>query len=295
MKLVTLIGLAAFTGAAPLSAQLGVPVVPIGAAAVEKGATTATTDGIDSAPMLSESGLVLGDGYAINAFVSTYEVNSLISDGITIEDLVLTSTALSVSGVFALSPDLMLGASISPYVSVTGESQSFSDSDSGNGDASIFAKYRVHRSEDGRTSVAATGMLTLPIGADNSEQGGLKFGQNGVSIGATAGVSHRLAGGSPVSVHGSFGVTVPTDDLDGDAVMNFSGAGVYRTSPKFAISGEVLGAMSNGEYLVNLAPGGRITASNNFLVDVAFAINLASSLDVSPFEYGFFLGGTFIP
>jgi len=300
MKALGILSIMTLAGAGSLSAQFGVPTVPIGAGAVEKSMDGATdsqrSDALDSAPILSESGLVLEDGWAVNSFVSSYEVNSLITDGFTIDDLVLTSTALSLSGVIAPSPDFMLGATLRPYLSVSAESQAFgNDEDSGTGDASIFAKYRLHQSDDGRTSVAATGAVSLPIGSDNSDSGGLMFGQYGASFGATAGVSHRLADGSPLSLHGSLGFTVPTDEMDGEAVVNFSGAGVYRTSPKFALSGEVLGASSDGEYIVNLAPGGRITAGSNFLVDLALALNVASSSDVSPFEYGFFLGGTYIP
>ncbi|MEZ4414226.1 MAG: transporter [Gemmatimonadota bacterium] len=269
--------------ATPAAAQLGAIGAATGAAAVS------TPDGINAAPLLSESGLVLGGGWAVAASYSMIETTIGIFDpfeGAT--EGTLTSSGLSVTGVFAPNPDLMLGASITPYVGVSAESPSSTFDDSGRGDASIFAKYRAWRSEDGRSSFAATGAVRLPVGSED-------FGQAGASLGVSGAVSHRLAGGSPLTVHGSLGFVVPTDDQDGMTAINFSGAGVYRTSDRFAFSGELLGATSDGEYAINLAPGARISATSQWLIDLAVAFNVASSLDVSPFDYAFVLGGTYVP
>ncbi|MCA9736652.1 MAG: transporter [Gemmatimonadetes bacterium] len=279
---VLLVGLS-LGASAPLSAQLGAIGAATGAAAVS------TEEGINSAPLLSESGLVLGDGWAVNAGFSLVETEVLLFDGFGgSEQATFSSTGLSVSGVFAPNPDLMLGATITPYLGVMLESPSGSSDDSGRGDASLFAKYRAWRSQDGRSSFAATGSVRLPVASDG-------FGQEGASVGASGAISHRLGGGSPLTLHGSLGFSVPTNEDDGVTAVNFSGAGVYRTSERFAFSGELLGASADGEYIVNLAPGARISAGQNWLVDLALAFNVGTSLEVSPFDYGFFVGGNYVP
>lgn len=276
------IGLVVCT-ATPAAAQLGAIGAATGAAAV------ATADGINSAPLLSESGLVLGQAWAANATFSMVEATVGTFDpaqGVT--DATLTSSGFGVSAVFAPNPDLMLGASVTPYVSVSAETPSATFDDSGRGDASLFAKYRAWRSEDGRSSFAATGGVVLPVGSED-------FGQQGASLSVAGAVSHRLAGGSPLTLHGSIGFSIPTDDADGKTTLSFSGAGVYRTSERLALSGELLGASSDGEYAINLAPGVRISANRHWLIDVAAAINVATSLEDSPFDYGLVLGGTYVP
>jgi hypothetical protein len=218
-----------------------------------------------SVPILTESAVMVPAGALGGSLVVGHTTGSFMSTGVTF-DYEVTQSALSIH--YAPSDRFIVGAALQPWSQFEISQGDLSVSESGQGDASIFAKARLFESPDGRTAVAGYGALGLPVGSDG-------FGAEGVVIGLGGAVSRQLQG---ASIHGSLGLTLPTDDLDGESVVQFSGGAMYGVGQRVSIGGDLIARLSDGENVVDLAPGVRFRLGNRALLDAAVLVNLSTSL-----------------
>lgn len=287
---VALASAVAFAGAAtPAAGQIGA----IAAAAAVSGANQTGEYALSGAPVFSESGLILTEGWTANGFgVSTTQTVPFF-DGFMTDEYEFTATQVTVGAFAAVGERAMIGAVLSPYVS--GEF-TFSDNDtrsvSGLGDLSIIGRIALTESADGRTRLAASGSVLAAIGDEE-----VSSGTTGGSAGL--GVSHQLD--ARTSVHGGGSVSFSSDDSDtqdideGGSGFSFSGAVVRQVSPTAWISGELLGSAASGEWIMTLAPAGRIKANDNMFIDLGLAFGLASSDGAIPLDVGLAAGFTYVP
>lgn len=255
------------------------------------GAAVAVGGGVEnahsSAPIQSEHALTLGTGrtaFTVHAGLTSGSVGSNASFEV-IQTLI--------GGFYGVSDDLTIGAILFPVTNISLDvtdptsGASFSESGSGVGDLSLYGKYALGESADGRTSFAAIASLELPT-AGTADLGGtpISLGLDGVAIGIGGAVSHRA---SSSSFHGSAQLAIPTSDLDGDAFVRLGGAAVFGVSDRVGLSGEVL-ANVGSETQFTGGPGVRFQASDNVFLDVAALFLLGSSISEDPFDYGLVVG-----
>jgi hypothetical protein len=243
----------------PLSAQVGA----FGAAPAGLDAQGAPQAHVRS-PILTESAVFSPAGTWSGTFLAGVTTGS-----IDILDLEYDVTQTAAAAYYSLSDELMVGVSFLPWneISVTAGGQAFSES--GRGDASVNARYRVWESPDQATSAALFAGLGLPVAAEG-------FGTQGVVLGLGGAVSRQLDG---ASLHGSVGAAIPSDEEDGKTTLRFSGAAVYGVGERVAVAGELQALLSDGEHIVNLAPGIRFQPTPRVFLDAAVLVNLATSLE----------------
>lgn len=279
-----LLGGAFLGGATPAAAQIG--ALAAAAAAAGSGGEYA----LAGAPIFSESGLVLTDGWAAGAFGVTQSTSYTASDGFTDFDFEFTSTNLALGAFFAAGDRAMVGAVLNPQVSAESTVDGLSGSASGLGNVTAFGKLAL--TSEGATRVAATASVELPVGDEEVAAQTVTFG---VGLGASRALS------SDLSIHGGAEFSLIQDDSDtpnfdeGGNVFSLDGALVKQLNPKAWLSGEVLASFSDGEYQVLLAPGARFQAGERVFIDVGLALGALSSDAIEPIDYGLAIGATLIP
>ncbi|CAN5777437.1 hypothetical protein BH23GEM9_BH23GEM9_25950 [soil metagenome] len=269
---------AAFTGLAvgptPVDAQIGA----IGGA---PGGVVGATDITTRAPVFTESALTLPAG--------TWTVSALMGvtgGGITAvgQTFDYTVTQVLLGAYYGVTDRLLIGATIFPYAGVEVEALGFTEEETGHGDATAYAKFQAFSSADGRTSAAAIGTLGVPLGDDN-------FGAQGVVLGLAGIMSHAL---DRVSMHAGAGVSIPTDDLDGNSVVSFTGAAVYAARPNISLALELLGTTVSTDFdrftSIELAPGARFRVGTNVFINGGLQFNVSSSPFDAPYDYAVLLG-----
>jgi hypothetical protein len=195
-------------------------------------------------------------------------------------------TQVLLGAFYAPSDRLTVGVSVFPYAAFSLDNDIGSADESGRGDASLYAKYQIASSEN--TSVAGVASLGLPVGDDT-------FGAEGASFGLGVVVSHTA---NLMSLHGSLGFMMPTDDLDGNAVIDFNAALMYAAQDNLTLGVELLGSSTTFEGIddryttIDLGPGARLRASERLFLDAGLLFNLSTSIGESPFDYGFVFGAT---
>lgn len=270
-------------GAAPAAGQIG--ALAAAAAAAGAGGEYA----LAGAPVFSESGLVLNDGWSVGAFGVTQSTSYSAFDGFNEFDVDYTATNLAVGAFFAAGDKAMIGAVINPRVSAEFSSGGLSESTSGLGNMTVSGKFAL--SSGGSSQLAATASVELPVGDED-----LTSQTATISVGL--GASKQLA--ADLSLHGGASIGMTMDDGDtqfdeGGTALSFSGAVVKQLNPKAWLSGELLGSSFDGEYQVLLAPGARFRAGERVFIDVGLAIGALSSDAVDPIDYGLAIGATLIP
>ena len=243
----------------PLTAQVGA----FGAAPAGLDAH-GTPQAHTRSPILTESAVFSPAGSWSGTFLAGVTTGSI--DGLDMEYDV-TQTALA--AYYSFSDALMVGVSFLPWneVSVTAGGQTVSES--GRGDASVQARYRLWGSPGQATSAAVSAGLGLPVAAEG-------FGAQGVMASLGGAVSHQLDG---ASLHASAAVVVPFDELDGETVLRLGGAAVYGLGERVSVAGELQALFSDGEHILNLAPGIRFQPHPQVFLDAALLVPLATSLD----------------
>lgn len=186
-------------------------------------------------------------------------------DATGVEYEVLQTTA---SIYYALSEAVTLGTSVQPWNQLTLRFNGLEESESGSGNGSLFARARVWESDDAQSALAASGAVGIPL-ADNG------FGTDGVVLDLGGAFSHQL---ESASLHGSAGLVLPTSDLDGESVVRVSGGAMVRIGGRTAVGVELLSRFSNGESVIDLAPGFRFQGSG-VIVDAGVLFNASTSLD----------------
>jgi hypothetical protein len=267
------LALAAVT-AWPAAAQIGA----IGAAPAIFSNTDQT---VAAAPILGESAYVLGRGQ----FGAT-ALYGLTSGSL---DLFATQIDYSYSQVvlaafYAPSDRVTLGIAAAPYLAYSFTSGGESADTSGRGDLSLYAKTRLWTSSAGVTSLGAYGSVALPVG----ETG---FGHEGVLAGLGLALSHHI---DRVTLHASGGFAYPTKEVDGKTTVNFAGAAVIGASPAVNLDVELLGAHSDGEYVIDVAPGARVRLGTSFFLSAAMLFNASTSLAAKPYDHALVIGGSVI-
>lgn len=186
-------------------------------------------------------------------------------DATGVEYEVLQTTA---SVYYALSEAVTLGASAQPWNQLTLRYNGLEESESGRGNGSLFARARVWEADDSRSALAATGAVGIPL-AENG------FATDGIVLDLGGAVSHQL---ESASLHGSAGLVLPTSDLDGQSVVRVSGGAMVRVGGRTAVGIELLSRFSDGENVIDLAPGFRFQGSG-VIVDAGVLFNATTSLD----------------
>ena len=262
----------------PAAAQIGA----IGGA---PGAVATGAEATAGAPIFGESALVMPKGsWAAGAYAG-YTSGSVQS---AVASADFSFTQVMMAGFYSPVDRLTLGAMIFPYASVEVESGLGGGEESGRGDAQIYAKYQLWNSTDGRTSIAGAGSIGLPIGDDD-------FGAEGASFGVGGAVSHAL---DRISLHGSLGVAIPTDEIDGETTLNFGSALVYAALPTLSLGIELLGSTFSSDQLddrftsIDLAPGARLRVGDRVFLDAGILFNASTTPVESAFDYAFLVGAT---
>lgn len=278
-----LLGGALLGGAAPAAGQIG--ALAAAAAAAGAGGEYA----LAGAPVFSESGLVLNEGWSAGAFGVTQSTSYTGFDGFNEYDIDFTATNLAVGAFFAAGEKAMIGAVLNPYISGEYSSGGLSESTSGLGNMTVSGKLAL--TSGGSSQLAATASVEVPIGDED-------LASQTATISVGLGASKQLA--ADLSLHGGASIGITMDDGDttfdeGGTSFDFSGAVVKQLNPKAWLSGELLGSTFDGEYQVLLAPGARFRAGERLFIDVGLAIGALSSDAVEPIDYGLAIGATLIP
>lgn len=272
-----------FGGATPLAGQIG--ALAAAAAAAGAGGEYA----LAGAPVFSESGLVLDEGWSAGAFGVMTSTTFEVTDGFETVDLDLTQSSLALGAFFALGERAMVGAVLNPHVSAELSAGGVSESISGMGNLTVSGKMGLV--ESGPTRLAGTLSVVLPTGDSD-----VVSGTTNVSVGV--GVSRRV--NATTSLHGGASLGFVSDDEDtagdeGGTGFGFNGAVVRQLSPRAWLSGELLGSSSDGAWQILLAPGARFQAGERVFIDLGLAIGALSSDDVEPMDYGLAIGATLVP
>ena len=264
---------------APVAAQIGAIGAP--------GSIASGSEATSSAPIFTESALVMGRGMWAAGAYAGYTSGGF--DGPVSVDL--SSRQLLLGAYYAPTEQLTLGVSVLPYASISAENNLGDSADeSGRGDAQLRAKYQFWNSTDGRTSLAGLGSIGLPIGDDD-------FGASGASVGLGGAISHLA---DRVSVHGGLGFFMPTDDDDGETTIDFSAAVVYAAQEKLSLGLELLGSTFSFEGIegserytsIDLAPGARYRVAPRVFLDGGLLFNVSSTDDSSLYDYALVIGAT---
>lgn len=267
------LALAAIT-AWPAAGQIGA----IGAAPAVFSNTDQT---VAAAPILGESAYLLGRGQF--GATALYGLTSGSIDILTTQ-VDYSYSQFVVAAFYAPSDRITLGIAAAPYLAYSFESQGMSADTSGRGDVSLYAKTRLWTSSAGVTSVAAYGSAALPVG----ESG---FGHEGVVAGLGLALSHHI---DRVTLHASGGFAYPAKEVDGKTTVSFAGAAVAGLSPAVNLDLEVLGAHSDGEYVIDVAPGARVRLGKMFFLSAAMLFNASTSFDAKPYDHALVIGGSII-
>jgi len=286
---VALAGTVALVGAAtPAAAQIGA----LAAAAAVSGAGSAAGDdyALSGAPIFSESGLILTEGWSANAFGVSVMSTQTFSDGQFSDDFETTISQMTIGAFLSVGDRAMIGAVLEPYLSLEQVrlSDDASASASGLGNLTLFGKLSLTESANGRTRLAATASVELPTGDE-------MVSSSATSFSAGVGASHQLDAKTSVHGGGSVNVAGGTDGVDGSTGVGFSGAVVRQLSPRGWLAGELLASAGDGEWQLLLAPAGRIRANDKLFVDLGLAFALASSEGIVPIDLGFAAGITYVP
>jgi hypothetical protein len=256
----------------------------VGAIGGAPGGVIAGSGDLARSPIFTESAYTLAkSSWSASAF-GGYTSGSF-EDGVT-TGTDFNFTQLLLGGFYAPSDRLTVGASLFAYSSVSVSNSFGSADESGHGDASLYGKYQVWN--NGSTSIAGIASLGLPIGDDN-------FGAQGASFGLGGAISHNA---DRVSVHGSLGFTIPTDDTDGSTTTNFTGALMYAAQPKLTLGLELLGSTTKIDVIderyttIDLAPSARLSVGDRVFLDGGLIFNVSTSPGQSPYDYGFVFGAT---
>lgn len=259
--------------AAPASAQVGAIAAAPGGAI---GGTEMTVRG----PVVTESALMLPQGM----WTGSATVGVTGGSGFSGVAFDYTYSQLLLGAFYGVSDNLLIGATIFPYAGFEVEALGLSEEQTGRGDATVYAKYRVLGSADGRTSVAIAGALGLPLGDD-------VFGAEGLVLGLAGTVTHNLPA---TSLHASAGVRMPTDEFDGETTLVWSAAAVYAASPKLSLAVELLGSRMSTDLdtfsSVELVPAARYAVGRNVFLTGAVQFNVSSSPFDSAYDYAAMFG-----
>lgn len=264
-------------GAAPAAGQIG--ALAVAAAAAGSGGEYA----LAGAPVFSESGLVLAEGWAAGAFGVTTSTGVTFHDGFggsVAGDL--GQTTLSSGAFAAVGGRAMVGAVLHPYVAVEASARGLTESYSGLGSLTLVGKVALTPAQP--TQVAAGLSVALPTGDD-------EVAPQATAVAAGLGVSRPLD--SRTSLHGGLSLTFVGDD--GGTSVGFNGAVVRQLSPSAWLSGEALGSAFDGEWQLLLAPGFRLRANDRVFIDAGVAFGALSSDGAAPIDYGVALGVTLVP
>lgn len=233
------------------------------------GAPAALSSGDESThfamPIMGESAVFSPAGTLAGALMIGYTMGTLSLPGADIEYGV-TQTAGSIH--YAVSERAVIGASVRPWNQVSLTHSGSTVSESGLGDASVHGRYRLWQSADAQTALAVFGSVSLPLGEDG-------FGSEGVATGLGLAVSRQL---EAASLHASAGALVPTDEVDGEAVVSVTAGGMYRVGARTSVGGDIVTRFSDGEYVSDLVPGIRFQFSPRVMLDAAVLVNMATSL-----------------
>lgn len=241
-----------------------------------------TTMHVLQPPILSQSGMQLGAGQGAGSLIAASTLGSVdLFTGAGLLSVDFTYNEFVIGGYYAPSDRLSLGLAMFPYIGVELEAAGLEREEaSGRGDAARFGKYQLWRSANGRTRISGIGSVGLPIGESD-------YGAHGASFGIGGAASHQL---DRVSLHGSVSVAVPTDDRDGDTVLTLSAAAVYALSPRVALALELTRPSTSDVSYVHFAPGARFRIGNRASLAASLLTNVASSVDVKPFNHAIALG-----
>ncbi len=261
---------AARAAALILLVAVAVPAAAVAQIGAFGGASSTPSIGDEAAhhgtPVLIESAAFPIAGAMGGSLQTSFTTGSVDSPGFAFEYGV-TQTAASLY--YAVSDAFVVGVSFQPWGQVSLSQGGVTESESGRGDAALYGKFRVWGSGDGRSTAAIAGAVGLPVSADG-------FGAEGVTLGITLAASRQLDG---ASLHAAAGVAIPTDEMDGDPVLSLGGGAMYRLGARASMGGELLARFSNGEYIADLAPTARFQISPRVVIDGAFLLNAATSLD----------------
>ena len=199
------------------------------------------------------------------------------------EDVAATASAMVVSGFYGVTDRLSLGAYV-PYARMGLEMGNVSVSESGMGDAGVFARFAAFENGANRFSLGAE--MTLATG-DSS------FTNDDATYGLNAAMS-RAAG------KWNFHVAPALSFVKNyDAGINVNAAAVRSMSDKLSWSGEVLsqfgGAPSDvpdaeGAQEIDLASGLRYRFAGRSVLDFGLRYNVASQMDPKPTMVGAYVG-----
>lgn len=198
-----------------------------------------------------------------------------------IDDVSATASALALSGFYGVTDRVSIGAYV-PYARVSFDDGVTDGSESGLGDAGIFARFAAMQS--GATRFALGAEVSLPTGDDT-------FGAEDPSYGINAALSH-VAG--KWNLHASPSAQFVSDF---DPSINLDVAAVRAMSERLSWSSELLtqfgGALSDsdqdGAQDIDLASGLRYRFSRT-VMDFGLRYNLSSNLDPKPTTFGAYVG-----
>lgn len=199
------------------------------------------------------------------------------------EDVAATASAMAVSAFYGVTDRLSLGAYV-PYARLGMEMGNVSVSESGMGDAGVFARFAAFQSGANRFSLGAE--LTMPTGDS-------LFTMDDPTYGLNAAMS-RAAGKWNFHVAPSLSFV-----KDMDAGINLNAAAVRSMSDKLSWSGEVLsqfgGAPSDvqgaeGAQEIDLASGLRYRFAGRTVLDFGLRYNIASQAEPRPTTTGAYFG-----
>lgn len=270
-------------GAAPAAAQIG---------ALAVAAATAGSSGeyaLAGAPVFSESGLVLDQGWSAGAFGVVTNTGTTFFDGFggSVEGDVAQSN-LSTGVFVAAGERAMVGAVLNPYVSTEFSAGGQSETFSGLGNLTLVGKLALN--PDSPTRFAAGVSVVLPTGDED-------IVSQAMSVTAGLGASHPVDANT--SLHGGLSLTFNGEDedrfIESSTAIGFNGAVVRQLNPKTWLSGELLGSSVEGAWQVLLAPGLRFRAGERVFIDAGLAFGALSSDDAFPIDYGLAVGATLIP
>lgn len=199
------------------------------------------------------------------------------------EDVAATASAMAVSAFYGVTDRVSLGAYV-PYARMGVEVGNVSVSESGMGDAGVFARFAAYESGANRFSLGAE--MTLATG-DSS------FTNDDATYGLNAAMS-RAAGKWNFHVAPALAFV-----KNFDAGINVNVAAVRSMSDKLSWSGEVLsqfgGAPSDvagaeGAKEIDLASGLRYRFAGRSVLDFGLRYNIASQMDPRPTTTGAYFG-----
>lgn len=270
-------------GAAPAAGQIG--ALAVAAAAAGSSGEYA----LAGAPVFSESGLVLDQGWSVGAFGVVTNTGTTFFDpfGGSAEGDIARSS-VSTGGFVAVGERAMVGAVLNPYTATEFSAGGLSETVSGLGNLTLVGKLAL--TPAGPTRLAATLSVALPTGDE-------EVVSQATDITAGLGASHPLD--ALTSLHGGLSLTFAGDDedrgIEGGTTIGFNGAVVRQLNAKTWLSGEMLGSAFDGDWQVLLAPGLRFRAGERLFLDAGVAFGALSSDDANPIDYGLAIGATLIP